>query len=354
MTKNLVIFEAEGGNDKWINGLRKDTLPIIDAFKSKGWNCEVLYFRDEWRVEIFNYVKQKFTAFLSRINPGNLPFGESKYYDFLTKLCHSGLLSLSHSEDMRILGAKDVLSKLSGTALVPPDTFSYNSFELFRQNFPLSLSNGNRVLKQNRGSAGRGIWKVEILLKAEISNQFTLSGNTKLKCTEAFDNKSYYFSLSQFMKVCEKYFQENDGILIDMPFLPEIENGEFRVLMVGNKPIQIIQKVPQKNGSAFSATLFSGAKYHSHSIDNLPELSELVLNNLGIIKKIINDRAFPLIWTMDFIPDTSKHNSIRYFLSEINCSCVGFTTQLDCGIQEAMADEANFLMVALSNKQLKA
>ncbi|RKW84963.1 hypothetical protein D9B87_12445, partial [Corynebacterium diphtheriae] len=31
----------EGGNDKQFNGHRKDTLPIVDAIKEKGWHAEV-------------------------------------------------------------------------------------------------------------------------------------------------------------------------------------------------------------------------------------------------------------------------------------------------------------------------
>ncbi len=37
MKKHIIIFEAEGGSDKWIDGHRKDTMPIINAIKAKGW-----------------------------------------------------------------------------------------------------------------------------------------------------------------------------------------------------------------------------------------------------------------------------------------------------------------------------
>jgi len=37
MKQRIVIFEAEGGSDKWIDGHRRDTVPIVDALKNIGW-----------------------------------------------------------------------------------------------------------------------------------------------------------------------------------------------------------------------------------------------------------------------------------------------------------------------------
>lgn len=45
----------------------------------------------------------------------------------------------------------------------------------------------------------------------------------------------------------------------------------------------------------------------------------------------------PLIWTADFILDYNADKTDKYILGEFNCSCVGFTNQLDMGIQEAIA-----------------
>ena len=47
----------------------------------------------------------------------------------------------------------------------------------------------------------------------------------------------------------------------------------------------------------------------------------------------------PLIWTADFMFDTNPDGSDKYVLGEINCSCVGFTSHLESGIQEKVASE---------------
>ena len=44
MKKNIVFFEAVGGSDKGADGHRKDTMPMVNALKAKGWNAEVIFF----------------------------------------------------------------------------------------------------------------------------------------------------------------------------------------------------------------------------------------------------------------------------------------------------------------------
>lgn len=135
MKRSIVIFEAEGGSDKWIDGHRKDTMPILNAIKAQGWACEVVYFRDEWKDVIIDYVKDKFDAYISRINPGNLPHGEKVYFDALRELSRAGLIGMSSPEAMLNFGAKDALVKLASTDLVPDDTYAYYNFRAFKDTF---------------------------------------------------------------------------------------------------------------------------------------------------------------------------------------------------------------------------
>lgn len=57
-----------------------------------------------------------------------------------------------------------------------------------------------------------------------------------------------------------------------MRFLPRIKEGEIRVLMVGGDPIFVVHKKPAEGADAFSATLFSGAKYTYESPEKWKEL----------------------------------------------------------------------------------
>ena len=110
--------------------------------------------------------------------------------------------------------------------------------------------------------------------------------------------------------------------------------------MVGSKPVFVVHKKPAENADAFSATLFSGAKYTYDKPEKWQHLVDFFLAKLPGIKSALNEKEVPLIWTADFILDWNDKKEDEYILGEINCSCVGFTSQLDMGIQESVAEEA--------------
>jgi len=340
MYRRIVIFEAEGGSDKCMNGHRRDTRPILNAIKEKDWDSEVVYYRDEWNDLIFDYVSTKFDGYISRINPGNLPNGESVYFDTLRRLSDAGLVGMSHPDVMIHFGAKDALVKLASTDLVPRDTYAYYDIPSFRDTFPKSISYGVRVLKQNRGSTGSGIWRVEVIDDITYKPGDSLPLSTKLKCTEALDNHVEYHTLEEFMTFCEQYIVGDNGMIVDMRFMPRIKEGEIRILMVGSEPMFVVHKKPAEAENAFSATLFSGAHYTYDRPRDWPELMTMFNDSLPLIKEKIGVIDIPLIWTADFMLDYDENGNDKYVLGEFNCSCVGFTSHLDMGIQDHIATEA--------------
>lgn len=344
MHKAIVVFEVEGGNDKGPDGHRKDTMPIVDSIKEKGWNSEVIYFHPDNAEEIFEKVSKNFDAYISRVNPGNIPGGEKGYFDLLTRLSDAGLVGMSSPEKMISYGAKDALVKLNDTDLVPTDTAAYYDVEDFHKTFPKSLSYGERVLKQNRGSTGEGIWRVRIEDKAlaESTEPGTaLPLDTMLVCTEAVDNHTEHKQLGEFMDFCDQYIVGDNGMLVDMRFVPRIVEGEIRILMVGNKPVFVVHKKPAAGGENFSATLFSGAKYTYDKPEDWQELIDMFASVRPVIaEKLGGDGNVPLIWTADFMLGDVVDGKDTYVLGEINCSCVGFTSELDMGIQQMVAEEA--------------
>ena len=55
-------------------------------------------------------------------------------------------------------------------------------------------------------------------------------------------------------------------MIVDMPYLPYIVEGEVHILFVGEEPIFVMHKKPAEGGG-LSVPLFSGAQY----IDEEPE-----------------------------------------------------------------------------------
>ncbi|MBP3088701.1 hypothetical protein EML15_06000 [Corynebacterium sp. sy017] len=343
MHKRIVVFEVEGGSDKYFDGHRKDTMPIVNAIKAQGWESEVIFYRPEWAEAIFEYVSTNCDAYISRVNPGNIPGGEKGYFDLLSKLSDAGLIGMSTPAEMMAYGAKDALVKLNDTDLVPADTAAYYDVETFHNTFPTSLSYGERVLKQNRGSTGSGIWRVQLEdkeLAAQVTPGTALPLDTKLRCTEAVDNHTEIRELGEFMDFCDQYIIGDNGMLVDMRFMPRIVEGEIRILLVGPHPVFVVHKKPAEGGDNFSATLFSGAKYTYDKPESWQELIDMFAQARPVIAEKLGGDNIPLIWTADFMLADAEDGSDTYVLGEINCSCVGFTSELDMGIQELVAKEA--------------
>lgn len=339
MKKSIVFFEAAGGSDKGPDGHRRDTMPMVNAVKAQGWNAETIFYSDAEKDQIFTRVVTEFDAYVSRINPGNIPSGESTYFAMLRKLCDAGVIGMPHPDAMTGYGAKDALTKLTDTDLVPEDTYAYYTIESFKEKFPISLSNGERVLKQNRGSTGQGIWRVVVADEREFTPGEALPLDTQLKCTEAVDNHVEMRELGDFMQFCTQYIVGDNGMLVDMPFMPRIKEGEIRILLVGNTPIFVVHKKPAADADAFSATLFSGAKYRYDKPEEWAPLVDMFLTSLPAITERLGGYDLPLIWTADFMLDDAEDGGDKYVLGEMNCSCVGFTSHLEHGIQEIVADK---------------
>ena len=185
MKKHVIIFEVRGGSDKGPYGFRRDSKPIIDSLKKRGWTAEIIFYQDKDRGEIYRYTHEKADAYISRVNPGNLK-DETGYFQMLRELVANGIEGLPHPDAMVTYGAKNSIERLKGTAIVPDDIYTYYSFDELKEHFPKSLKKGVRVLKQNRGSTGEGIWRVE--LKNPKKYQGAIPLDAELKLTEAKDN----------------------------------------------------------------------------------------------------------------------------------------------------------------------
>jgi glutathione synthase/RimK-type ligase-like ATP-grasp enzyme len=91
-----------------------------------------------------------------------LPDNEKIFFETLRRLSERGLVGMTHPDSMMNFGAKSALVKLNKTGLVPEDTYVYYDIPDFKKSFPKTLSYSERVLKQNRGSTGEGIWRVVV------------------------------------------------------------------------------------------------------------------------------------------------------------------------------------------------
>ena len=86
---------------------------------------------------------------------------------------------------------------------------------------------GPRVLKQNRGNGGQGVWKVELVRGDAPSTGCACCMRCAAACPEELP-------LATFMNRCEAYFGWG-GCIIDQPFQPRLPDGMIRCYMGGDR-----------------------------------------------------------------------------------------------------------------------
>ena len=101
-----------------------------------------------------------------RINPGQLsqiPGAtgvQAKFDDLMNSLLAKGKLVWSSPGVQTQMGAKDALVMIKELNCGLVDTFAYYDAKELEEGFKKTCAFQPRVIKQNRGSAGEGIWLV--------------------------------------------------------------------------------------------------------------------------------------------------------------------------------------------------
>uniref|UniRef100_A0A7S2X9Z1 DUF6815 domain-containing protein n=1 Tax=Lotharella oceanica TaxID=641309 RepID=A0A7S2X9Z1_9EUKA len=274
-------------------------------------------------------------GYICRINPGTYEgVTQSKLDGLLNDMVKEGKKGMSSAESMQKMGAKDALVKIKDLECGLSCTAAYYDMKSLTENFPKTMASGDiRVLKQNRGSQGEGIWVCKLAPGEEKKiADGKCPEDTLLDLQEAYDNHKEQQTIGDFMKYCKKYLDGENGQLVDQKFLPRIVEGEVRVFMIGDKPVELIHKKPAEGG--ISATLSSGAKYVKYAPDDA-KFTLLMSKFKADLPKLmealdLKGQPLPLVWTADFIlgPKTADGQD-TFFVGEFNCSCVGITKQLE-------------------------
>merc|ERR1719230_2399482 len=244
------------------------------------------------------------------------------------------------------MGAKDALVQIKDLSCGLIDTAAYYTPEELKVGFKKSCAFQPRVIKQNRGSAGEGIWLCWLQNKPYCKNygDSSLEDGDMLKLMEMNDNHVEYHTVKEFLTFCEhgpnhpdagnwkstfpgKYLEggkEAGGQLVDQRLLPRIVEGEVRMQMVKDTLFSIIHKKP----TAGNMSAVGGISDYTFYAPDAPEFADFKVKFEEDMPKImasmgLENEPLPLLWTADFIP-VSDH-VCPYVVGEFNCSCVGIS-----------------------------
>ncbi len=152
---------------------------IFEELDARGIRAEPAVYADD----MLDEVRQQLLAVdgvLVWVNPLDDGLTRAKLDPMLREVAAKGPSTgpwvSAHPDVILKMGVKEVLHRTKhlgwGT-----DTRLYRTPAEFRSHFPVTLATGGpRVLKQNRGNAGQGVWKVEQISTQRASSFWKHSG----------------------------------------------------------------------------------------------------------------------------------------------------------------------------------
>merc|ERR1712086_698262 len=253
---SYVTAHATGGSDKLVNGHRFDTIAIANGLINSGIAVKIIFYTVEEHDKFFEVVAG-FDGIIIRINPGQITANggsQQKFGDDMMKLA-AKVPMWPTPETMSKMGAKDALCQIKHMDFGLEDTFGYYSPEDISKDLRKTVAFQPRVVKQNRGSAGEGIW----IIKLKSGDYCKTFGEKEAKdddvliLKEANDNHVEEHTVDEFIEFCTngrtdksgewtsqgtgKYFEggaEAGGQMVDQRFVATIdEKGESRFFMCG-------------------------------------------------------------------------------------------------------------------------
>jgi hypothetical protein len=259
------------------------------------------------------------------VNPLEGDRTREKLDTLLGEVAATGRFISAHPDAILKMGVKEVLHRTRhlgwGT-----DTRVYRSAEEFHHRFPAQLrSTGPRVIKQNRGNAGQGVWKVERLeQQASTAPVVAVLEARRGSMPETL-------SLEDFMSRCETYFGWG-GCIVDQPFQPRLPDGMIRCYMgvdkvvgFGHQKIKALISPPPEGPDAPAAqpgprNMYGpeAAQFQALRTRMEAEWTPQMMNVLGLERD-----SLPIIWDADFLyGPKSAAGRDTYVLCEINASSV--------------------------------
>lgn len=295
-----------------------------DALQALGVRVEAAFFDDQHLDDLQTQLL-KVDGVLIWVDP--LTDGRDRFRldPLLREMSRAGKFVSTHPDVILKMGVKEVLFRTRAIGW-GADTDLYSTFADFTARFPARLAaSGPRVVKQNRGNGGQGVWKVERIGARDTP----ISATSTVRILHAKRGSlEEEIALGAFMSRCAEYFV-GPGRIIDQAFQPRLPEGMIRCYMSQEKVVGFghqrikalvappVGQPPEEPGPRIM---------HDASASDFQDLRMLMERDwvpaMQSILDLEND-ALPVLWDADFLygPKNAAGKD-SYVLCEINVSCV--------------------------------
>lgn len=287
---------------------------VFDAFAARGVKAEAVIYGDD-RVPQVREQLLDLDGVLVWVNPIEQKLDRSQLDPLLRDVASEGVWVSAHPDVIMRMATKRVLydtRELSwGT-----DTRLYLS--------PVELRDGlatrpgdrrPRVLKQERGMGGQGVWKVE--LETEGDDPMLLVQEARR------DARVERMRLREFVARCEPYFAGR-GLMVEQPFQERISDGMIRVYLTHDEVVGFAHQYPAGLRPASAGEPPPGKRFEEATAQRFVSLRSRVetewVPQLQGLLDLARD-ALPVIWDIDLLyAAESASGEESYVLCEINAS----------------------------------
>jgi len=312
---------------------------IFDAFGARGVRAEPVIYDDSVADRVRERLRE-LAAVLVWVDPIVRGQDRTVLDAVLREVASAGVFVSAHPDVIDAMGTKEVLYR---TRELPfgTDTHLYRGIDALRDEFLATLRTSSpRVLKQDRGSGGNGVWRVELVRDAApdadaiVKVQPAQRGVPveEMRFDEVLEQRRSYLA----------YFG-GSGTFVDQPYCDRLGDGMTRCYLARDRVAgfghQFVTALLPPPPGATAPPEPDARQYYGPDEPRFRPLRRLMEDGwISLLRERLDlaASALPVIWDADFLlgPRTAAGED-TYLLCEINVSGVS-----------PMPDEAVPLLVA--------
>lgn len=288
---------------------------VFAAFEAAGVAAEPAVYHDDFADEVQRQLEQV-RGVLVWHNPIEGGRTRERLDTLLRAVASRGVFVSTHPDTIQRMGTKDVLLSVRDLPF-GSDVHRIDSLAQLAADLPARLAAGARVLKQQRGHSGIGVWRIEQLTDARYALQHAQRGSVM----EVVD-------FAGVLQHLATYFEQG-GHMIDQAWQPRMVEGMTRAYLVrdrvagfGHQAVNALHPA-----SAQGEAPLPGPRLYSDADDPRFQALRQQLEQGWVA--LLCDRvglrsdALPLLWDADFLLGPRDGEAAeRHVLCEINVSSV--------------------------------